>query len=85
MADSKDDEGESAFYSCDESKESGTFIIPGKAPSVLSLTSVAEPREDATPDLRNCLSLVFSVSLCLSGEILVFFRALGSADPFLSL
>src|ERR1700684_4007784 len=38
------------------------------APSVLSLTSVADPREDAAPELRNRLSLVFSVSLWLRGE-----------------
>ena len=50
-------------------KGSGSLILQGNAPSVLSLTSVAEPREDAAPDLRNPLSLVFSVSLCLCGEL----------------
>jgi hypothetical protein len=61
-----------AFFSrrssADESKEPGSLMVPGKAPSVLSVTSVAEPREDAEPDLRNGLSLVFSVALWLCGE-----------------
>ena len=49
-------------------REFGSLMVPGNAPSVLSLTSVAEPREDAATDLRHPLSLVFSVSLCLRGE-----------------
>jgi hypothetical protein len=43
----------------------GTRSFKGNAPAVLSVTSVAEPREDAAPDL---LQLPIFGFLCLSGS-----------------
>ena len=67
------------------SRKPASSILRGNAPSVLSLASVAELRAVAAPDLRNPLSLVFSVSLWRCGEQEVTAFKQGRRQPALGL